>query len=168
VANCIADLAANGAKVISLSLGVMAESVTLRNAVVAASRSALIVAAAGNGGNTTANYPARYPEVVSVAATDSRDQRASFSTYNADVEVAAPGVDILSSWVDGGYIFGSGTSMATPHVAGVAAVIAGRYPDGGPSLWRSTLVGAVDDLPPAGRDPFTGHGRVNLQQAATE
>jgi subtilisin family serine protease len=58
--------------------------------------------------------------------------------------------------------------MATPYVAGVAAVIAGRHPAGGPSLWRSKLIGAVDDLPPAGHDPYTGHGRVNLQQAATE
>jgi subtilisin family serine protease len=58
--------------------------------------------------------------------------------------------------------------MATPHVAGVAAVIAGRYPGSGPSVWRSKLNGAVDDLPPTGRDPETGFGRVNLQQAATE
>jgi thermitase len=168
IANCINYLATNGAKVISMSLGTTADSTTLHNAVVAASAKALIVAAAGNGGDSTPNYPAVYPEVVSVAATDNRDQRASFSTFNADVEVAAPGVDILSTWNDGGYNTISGTSMATPHAAGVAAVIAGRYPSAGPSLWRSKLDGAVDDLGPAGRDPQTGYGRVNLEQAATE
>jgi thermitase len=168
VANCIGYLVANGAKVISLSLGITDDSATLRSAVVSASRSALIVAAAGNGGNSTPNFPAAYPEVVSVAATDNGDGRASFSTFNADVEVAAPGVDILSTWNNGGYNVISGTSMATPHVAGVAAVIAGRYADAGPSLWRAKLDGAVDDLPPAGRDPRTGFGRVNLLQAATE
>ena len=168
IANCIANLVANGAKVISLSLGTPENSAALRDAVVAASRSALIVAAAGNDGDATANFPASYPEVVSVAATDNRDQRASFSTANADVEVAAPGVDIVSTWNDGGYLVASGTSMATPHVAGAAAVIAGRYPADGPSLWRSKLDAAVDDLGPAGRDPQTGFGRVNLQQAATE
>jgi thermitase len=168
VANCIADLAANGAKVISLSLGMTQDSAALHDAVVAASDRALIVAAAGNDGDSTANYPASYPEVVSVAATDGGDRRASFSTFNADVEVAAPGVDILSAWNDGDYLTASGTSMATPHVAGVAAVIAGRYPADGPSLWRSKLDGAVDDLGPAGRDAQTGFGRVNLQQAATE
>jgi thermitase len=168
IVNCIGYLAANGAKVISMSLGTTADSTTLRDAIAAASSDALIVAAAGNGGNSTPNYPAAYSEVVSVAATDNRDQRASFSTFNADVEVAAPGVDILSTWNDGGYNVISGTSMATPHAAGVAAVIAGRYPDGGPSLWRSKLDGAVDDLGPAGRDPQTGYGRVNLAQAATE
>ena len=57
----------------------------------------LIVAAAGNGGNSTPSYPAAYPEVVSVAATDSADARAWFSTFNDDVEVAAPGVDVLST-----------------------------------------------------------------------
>lgn len=168
IANCIGYLVASGAKVISMSLGTAADSVTLRNAVVNASASALFVAAAGNGGDSTANYPAFYPEVVSVAATDNRDQRASFSTFNADVEVAAPGVAILSTWRNGGYNVISGTSMATPHAAGVAAVIAGRYPSQTPSFWRSKLIGAVDDLGPAGRDPQTGFGRVNLLQAATE
>jgi thermitase len=168
IANCIADLVAKGAKVISLSIGTTEDSAALHDAIVAASSRALIVAAAGNDGDTTANYPAYYPEVVSVAATDNQDERAPFSTANADVEVAAPGVDILSAWNDGGYLVASGTSMATPHVAGVAAVIAGRYPGSGPEVWRSKLDGAVDDLSPAGRDPETGFGRVNLQQAATE
>jgi thermitase len=168
IANCIAYLVGKGAKVISMSLGTTADSATLHNAVVAAGSNALIVAAAGNTGDSTPSYPAFYPEVVSVAATDSRDQRASFSTFNADVEVAAPGASILSTWNNGGYNVLSGTSMATPHAAGVAAVIAGRYPAGGPSLWRAKLDGAVDDLAPAGRDPQTGLGRVNLQQAATE
>jgi thermitase len=168
IANCINYLAANGAKVISMSLGSTADSTTLRNAIVAASRSALIVAASGNGGDGTPNYPAFYPEVVSVAATDNRDARASFSTFNADVEVAAPGVNILSTWNNGGYNVISGTSMATPHAAGVAAVIAGRYGTQPPSFWRAKLDGAVDDLGAPGRDPQTGFGRVNLRQAATE
>jgi thermitase len=167
IANCIGYLAQNGAKVISMSFGITADSATLRSAVSAAGRTALLVAAAGNGGDATPNYPAAYADVVSVAATDNRDQRASFSTFNADVEIAAPGVDILSTWNDGGYRSVSGTSMATPHAAGVAAVIAGRYPAGGPSLWRTKLDAAVDDIAPAGRDPQTGFGRVNLQKAAT-
>ena len=68
---------------------------TLRNAVAAASRSALVVAAAGNSGAATVEYPAAYPEVVSVAATDRRDAHAAFSTANAKVEIAAPGVDVI-------------------------------------------------------------------------
>ena len=167
IASCIAYLAANGAKVISLSLGTTDASVTLRNALAAVSGSALVVAAAGNSGGPTAEFPAAYPEVVSVAATDRRDAHAVFSTANAKVEVAAPGVDITSTWNDGGYETISGTSMATPHVAGVAAIIAGRNPAGGPAAWRARLDASVDDLGPAGRDPQFGLGRVNLAKAAT-
>jgi subtilisin family serine protease len=150
-----------------MSLGTTDQSVTLRNAVAAASGSALLVAAAGNSGAATVEYPAGYPEVVSVGATDRRDAHAAFSTANAKVEVAAPGVDITSTWNDGGYETLSGTSMATPHVAGVAALIAGRNPGGGPAAWRAKLDASVDDLGPAGRDPQFGFGRVNLAKAVT-
>ncbi len=167
IANCMSYLVGAGARVISLSLSATADSQTMREAVDAASRTALVVAAAGNGGDTTPNYPAYYDNVVSVGATDNRDQPAAFSTHNADVEVAAPGVNILSAWSDGAYKVLSGTSMATPHAAGVAAVIAGRYRAGTPTLWRQKLDAAVDDIGAAGRDPYTGHGRLNLLKAAT-
>ena len=167
IANCMNYLVGTGVKVISLSLGTTEDSVTLRNAVAAASSSALVVAAAGNSGAATVEYPAAYPEVVSVAATDRRDAHAGFSTANAKVEIAAPGVDITSAWNDGGYETISGTSMSTPHVAGVAAIIARRNPSGGPAAWRAKLDSSVDDLGPAGRDPQFGLGRVNLARAAT-
>jgi thermitase len=79
--------------------------------------------------------------------------------------VAAPGVDVLSTWNDGGYRTESGTSMAAPYVAGVAALIAGRDLAGGPAAWRSKLTSAVDDLGAVGRDSQFGFGRVNLQKA---
>jgi thermitase len=168
IANCITWVADHGAKVISMSFGGTAGSQALLDALrYAISKGALPVAAAGNGGNSTANYPAAYPEVVSVAATDNKDAKASFSTFNADVEVAAPGVNITSTWNNGAYNTISGTSMATPHAAAVAAVIAGRDPAGGPSAWRSKLDASVDDLGTPGRDPNFGFGRVNLQKAAS-
>jgi thermitase len=164
VANCITYLANNGAKIISMSLG-GAASTTLKNAITAASPNSLIVAASGNSGNGTLNYPAAYPEVVSVAAVDRNGARAPFSTFNADVEVAAPGVDITSAWNNGAYNTISGTSMATPHAAGVAAVIAGSMPAGGPSAWRAKLDVSVNG--PGGRSPEIGFGRVSLLKAAT-
>jgi thermitase len=166
VANCITWLAQRGAKVISLSLGGGA-STTLQTAVRSASSTALIVAAAGNDGNGTLNYPAAYAEVVSVAATDNRDARASFSNANGDVEVAAPGVNVLSTKRGGGYVAFSGTSMATPHVSGVAALIWGKNPTWTVSQVRSKLDAAVDDLGPVGRDTSYGFGRVNLVKALT-
>ena len=166
VANCIDWTHDRGADIISMSLGGPG-SQTLAAAVERASENgSLLVAASGNSGNSQLSYPAGYPQVVSVAATDDDDQRASFSTFNASVEVAAPGVDILSTWSDGGYRTASGTSMATPHAAGVAALIAGANPGGGPQAWRATLQAAVDDLGPPGRDPEYGFGRVDLAQAA--
>jgi thermitase len=167
VASCITWEADRGAKVISMSLGGGAAT-TLQNAVrYATSHDALVVAAAGNDGNATLNYPAAYAEVVSVAATDSRDAHAAFSNANSDVEIAAPGVGVVSTYNDGGYRSLSGTSMATPHVAGVAAVIRTRNPAFTVAQARSKLDASVDDKGPAGRDTQFGFGRVNLVKAAS-
>jgi thermitase len=167
VASCITWATDRGARVISMSLG-GGPSTTLQNAVrYAASHDVLIVAAAGNDGNATLNYPAAYAEVVSVAATDARDVRATFSNANSDVEIAAPGVNILSTYMDGGYRVLSGTSMATPHVSGVAAIIRTRNPTFSAAQARAKLDASVDDKGPAGRDTQYGFGRVNLVKAAT-
>ncbi len=170
IASCIRFLKDKGAKVISMSLG-GGSSTALQQAVQAAwdgGNGALVVAAAGNDGDGTLNYPAAYPEAVSVAATDPNDARASFSNANADVEVAAPGVNIISTWStsDSAYNTISGTSMATPHVAGVAALIAQRNPTANGATLRAKLDAATDDLGPAGRDSQFGFGRVNAQKAA--
>jgi subtilisin family serine protease len=126
---------------------------------------AVIVAAAGNDGDSTLEYPAAYPEVVSVAAVDSSDAHASFSNVNSDVEVSAAGVNVLSAKRGGGYQQLSGTSMATPHAAGVAALIAYHNPSWTAAQIRSKLDSGVDDLGTPGRDSTFGFGRVNLAKA---
>ena len=98
--------------------------------------------------------------------TDSNDAKASVSNTNADVEVAAPGVDVLSTIPGGQYATLSGTSMATPHASGVTGVLWQLFPTDTASGIRSRLDGAVDDLGPAGRDQSFGFGRVNLCKAA--
>jgi thermitase len=170
VANCITWVHGKGAKVISMSLG-GGDSTTLQQAVRGAwenggATGSVLIAAAGNDGDSTVNYPAGYAEVVSVAATDSGDARASFSNTNPDVEVAAPGVNVLSTIPGGQYAELSGTSMATPHVSGVTGVIWQLFPGSTASSIRSRLDAAVDDLGPAGRDSTFGLGRVNLCKAA--
>jgi thermitase len=165
IANCIDWVAARDVDVISMSLGGTSGSAALQSAVQRATNGgALVIAAAGNSGNSSLSYPAAYPEVVSVAATDANDQRASFSQFNSDVEIAAPGVNVTSTWNNGAYNTISGTSMATPHVAGVAALIADSNPSGGPTAWRAELDAAVDDKGAPGRDPEYGFGRVNLSK----
>ncbi|MCW3014967.1 MAG: hypothetical protein JWO02_2059 [Solirubrobacterales bacterium] len=167
VANCITYLKNKGARVISMSLG-GGSSTTLQQAVqnaYAGGNGALLVAAAGNDGNGTLNYPAAYPDVVSVAATDSNDQRASFSNMNSDVEVAAAGVNVLSVKRGGGYVAFSGTSMATPHAAGVAALIQGKFPALNAAGVRARLDAGVDDLGVPGRDTSFGFGRLTLTKA---
>jgi thermitase len=162
-----------GAKVISMSLGGGA-STTLQQAVNYAwqgggANGSVLIAAAGNDGDATLNYPAAYPNVVSVAATDDNDQRASFSNANSDVEVAAPGVDVLSTYGSGNTSYDtlSGTSMATPHASGTTAIIWDKYPTATASQIVAKLDAATDDLGPAGRDASFGFGRVNLFKAAT-
>jgi thermitase len=168
VASCISWVSSQGAKVISMSLTGGATT-TIQNAVANAwdnGHGAVIVAAAGNEGDDRVDYPAGYPEVVSVAATDNRDARADFSNVNSDVEIAAPGVDVLSTVPGGGYARFSGTSMATPHVSGVAGVLWQLHPTENAAAIRFRLDAAVNDLGPAGRDTSFGFGRVNLCKAA--
>ena len=170
VANCITYLHNKGNKVISMSLGGGA-STTLQSAVTnaykgGAANGSVLIAAAGNDGNSAVNYPAGYAEVVSVGATDNRDAKASFSNANADVEISAPGVNTLSTKRGGGYLSLSGTSMATPHASGVAAVLWQLNPGQTAAGIRSLLSSRVDDLGAAGRDSSFGFGRVNLCKAA--
>jgi thermitase len=166
VANCIAWVKQRGAKVISMSLG-GPSSITLRKAVRSAWNggrrgSSLIVAAAGNDGDESVEYPAGYEEVVSVAATGPGATHASFSNVNPDVEIAAPGVEVLSAKRGGGYVSFSGTSMATPHVAGAAALLWGVRRRASARTIRSELDQAVADLGLPGRDELFGFGLVDL------
>jgi thermitase len=167
VASCIAWAHERGAKVISMSLGGSA-SITLRTAVRAAwarggTRGSVLVAAAGNDGNSATEFPAGYPEVVSVAAVDDAGRHASFSNANADVEIAAPGVNVLSTKRGGGYVRFSGTSMATPHVAGAAALLWGDNRRATATAIRARLDAAIYDRGTEGRDPVFGFGVLDLE-----
>jgi thermitase len=166
VAACIRWVHDRGAKVISMSLGGPSSHTLAEAAKSAYARGgragSLLVAAAGNDGDGTIEYPAGLDQVVSVAAIDGGDAVAPFSNENADVEIAAPGVDILSTRLGGGYVRMSGTSMATPHVAGAAALLWGLTPTASAGTIRRRLDAAVDDLGAPGRDGAYGYGVVDL------
>jgi thermitase len=167
IANGIIYAANNGADIINLSLSGPDPSSVLEEAVeYAHDLGGVVVAATGND-NATVSYPARYPEVIAVAATDSNDQRASFSNYGPEVDVAAPGVSIRSTYWWGGstYEWQSGTSQASPHVAGLAALIWSVNPGLSNTQVESIIKQTADDLGAAGRDNYYGFGRINARRA---
>lgn len=142
-------------------------SVALREAIASGP---LFIAAAGNNNKNNdqePHYPASYelPNVISVAASDRLDQRASFSNYGQNtVDLAAPGKDILSSIPGNSYASYSGTSMATPHVAGVAALILNHYPQSNRDQLKARLLHNVDRLTALSTVSRTG-GRLNAYRA---
>lgn len=170
--------AAQGAQMVNMSLGTSADILSLHEAIIRATRAGVtVVAAAGNNYGGAVDYPGAYPEVIAVSATDSSDRFASFSSAGPAVDLAAPGASIYSTYKDGKYQTLSGTSMATPHVVGVAALLLGR-PVGlndldGDGVWDPTeiqnrLEATADDLGDAGKDNLFGAGLVNAARAVLE
>lgn len=123
----------------------------------------VIVGAAGNSHSTYLHYPSAFPQVISVSAIDSNDTLAYFSNYGSSIELAAPGVNIYSTILstDGNYGNMSGTSMACPHVAGVAALIKSKFPTWSADQIRERLRDSAEDIGEAGWDEYFGYGLVN-------
>ena len=157
---------ANGMHVANMSLGSSSSFATIENACNAASSAGvLLIAAAGNSGDgntatTEIGYPAAYGSVVATGATSSTDAIASFSNTGPYLELSAPGVSVDSTYKGAGYKTLNGTSMASPHAAGVAALIWGDLASPSASTVRSALQARARDLGPAGRDNGYGYGIV--------
>ncbi|MDF2725235.1 MAG: serine protease [Paenibacillus sp.] len=166
VAQGIIWAADNGAKVINLSLGNYADSEFLHDAIrYAYDRDVVLIAASGNDNTEQPGYPAAYPEVFAVAATDSQRQKASFSNYGDYIDVAAPGVNIASTYPDNHYAALSGTSMASPHVTALAALIRSVNP-----LLKNTEVMDIMrqtaiDIGTEGKDNYFGYGQIDIVKA---
>lgn len=157
---------ANGANVINMSLGGGGYNSGFANAIAAAETAgALTFASSGNSGYGNLNYPASYPYVISVASITESYERSSFSTYNALVDLCAPGSSVLSTIPGGGYASYSGTSMASPHAAGVAALVWSHYPTLPNHRLRNILQATANDLGEGGRDDYYGHGLINAEEA---
>jgi thermitase len=176
IASGIVWAADNGAKVINMSLGGTTGSTALSNAVnYAWGKGVVVVAAAGNSSTSQLFYPAAYTNVIAVAATDRKDAMATFSNYGSTwVDVAAPGVDILSTAPDhsnsiwrkaASYGTISGTSMASPHVAGIAGLVWSKGVCGTASCVRSAIELGADPI--AGTASAWYWGRANAYRAVT-
>lgn len=154
----------HGAQVINMSLGDISTDQTEADAVnYAWNKGVFLACAAGNQGTngTPAFYPAAYDRCFAVAATTESDTRAGFSNYGPWVELAAPGSNIFSTWPGSGYTFLSGTSMATPHVAGAAGLLASQGLSNS-QIW-ARLQSSADPI--AGTGTYWSAGRLNLLRA---
>lgn len=162
VANGITWAADNGAHVINLSLGGSGGSTTLSNAVdYAWNKGVFLACAAGNDNTSSPSYPGYYSNCFAVASTNSSDARSSFSNYGSWVEAAAPGESIYSTWLNSGYNTISGTSMATPHVAGLAGLLASQGLTN--AEIRDRICTSADDI--SGTGTYWTCGRINANQA---
>ncbi|AXR77601.1 Subtilisin-like serine protease [Natrarchaeobaculum sulfurireducens] len=166
IADAIQWSADQGADVINLSLGGGGFSQTLNTACeYAYNEGSLLVAAAGNDGTDTVSYPAAYDAVVAVSSLDSTESRSNFSNYGPEIELAAPGTNVLSTVNWDEYDTFSGTSMASPIVAGVAGLVLSEYPDLSNEELREHLQETAVDigLP----EDEQGYGRVDAANAVT-
>jgi len=178
--NAITWAVDHGAKVLNLSLGSSSFSQAEADAVTYAyNHDVLFVAAAGNEyeeGNPI-SYPAAYNHVVAVAATGDLDEHAAYSNAGSYVDISAPGGNpsgssdpnnnhwIMSAWKNDSYAQVVGTSQATPHVAGLAAIIRGINPALTNDQVQALIQNTAVDLGAPGRDDFFGYGRINAQAA---
>ncbi|WP_407646762.1 S8 family serine peptidase [Fluctibacter halophilus] len=155
-----------GANVVNMSLGGGSSSTAESNAMQTfVNQGVMLVAAAGNDGNSSFSYPASYDAVISVAAVGSNESRASYSQYNSQVEIAAPGSSVYSTYPDNSYATLSGTSMATPHVAGAAALVWSFFPSCSNEEIRAALNATAKDKGSSGRDTQYGYGIVQAKDA---
>jgi len=164
----------NKMQVVNMSLGTSQDVQSFHDAIVRTYNAGItIVAAAGNSGGSV-SYPAAYPEVIAVSATDQNNQIASFSSRGPEVDLAAPGVSIYSTYKGQSYATLSGTSMAAPHVTGAAALIIDTKKcdlnlDGvcTPAEVQQRLEQTAIDLGDPGKDNLYGSGLVNVYNALT-
>jgi len=170
----------NGMQIVNMSFGASSYNASLEDAIKKVNAAGIVqVAAAGNSGpgDNTVSYPAKFAEVIAVTATDQTDTIASWSSRGSEVDLAAPGVDIYSTYKGSTYKTLSGTSMAAPHVTGTAALVLttaiGGYDLDGDGLWdpnevQNRLEATAKDLGVVGWDNLYGSGLVNAYSAVTE
>ncbi|MBI3260274.1 MAG: S8 family serine peptidase [Ignavibacteriae bacterium] len=160
-----------GAKVISCSWGSQTSAESEREVITTAiSLGALIVSASGNDGKKVAFFPAAYPGVISVTATKKNDTIAYFSNYDRSVDISAPGYLINSTVPNNVYESESGTSMAAPCVAGVAAMVRQKFPNYTPEQIKEQIKATADNIDSLNPtlEGYIGSGRINAYRAITD
>ncbi len=154
-------------QIANMSFGASEDVLSLREAIQKARAAGMVLVAAAGNDYATVSYPARYPEVIAVSAIDREEAIAKFSGRGEEIDLAAPGVEIYSTYRNGGYATLSGTSMAAPFVSGVAAIAltqpVGAYDADGDGRWdpaelERKIFDTAKDIGVTGLDPLFGHG----------
>mgnify|MGYP001611952500 CR=1 FL=1 len=130
-------------------------------------KNVLVVVAAGNSGNAGVSLPGCISYSTTVGAVDSKDRIASFSGRGNSLDIVSPGVSLYSAWLGGSYASASGTSMATPVVSGVVALIKSVHPEYSDEQVESALLNTAKDLGKRGKDKDYGYGRVDAYKAVS-
>ncbi|MFD0672049.1 S8 family peptidase [Cohnella sp. GCM10027633] len=156
----------HGADIINMSLGNYAQAEFLHDALkYAYDRGVVLVAASGNDNTDRPGFPAAYPEVLAVAATDPDESRAEYSNYGEYIDIAAPGTQIPSTYPGSRYAALSGTSMACPHVAALASLVRSVNPQLTNEEVMDVLRRTAKDLGPGGKDDEFGYGQIDVRSA---
>ncbi|HHJ53722.1 MAG TPA: hypothetical protein ENJ89_11050, partial [Caldithrix abyssi] len=166
VARAILYAVENGARIINMSFGDVALSTFLKDVIYFAyQKNVIMVCSAGNSGDDQMQYPSSLTETISVGATDVNDYLAGFSTYGETLDLVAPGVDMLSTAIGGGYNRVNGTSFSAPVVSAIAALILSRQPQATPERVRNILKTTAEDILYPGWDIYSASGRADALQA---
>jgi thermitase len=166
IAKGIIWAADHGADVINLSLGNYQQSAFLEEAIqYAYDKGAVLVSAAGNDNSEQPSFPAAFPEVLSVSAVSYTGEKADFSNYGYYIDVTAPGVYIPSTYFQNQYAALSGTSMASPHVAGLAGLILSVNPDLSNRQVMNIIKESARDIGEKGSDAYFGNGLIDINSA---
>lgn len=155
-----------GANIVNMSYGGPVFSQAENQAFIAASQTGvLMIAASGNDGAEVANYPATLDAVMSVGGVDDMGVHDPNATFHNSIEISAPSVNVLSTIPNNQYAVNTGTSLAAPHVTGVAALVWGHYPNCTGHQIRLALNGTTEDKGAPGRDKYYGYGIVRAKEA---
>ena len=155
----------NGAKIINMSFGDTKYSAVLKDVIdFAYSNGVILIGSSGNASSDLPHYPSSFSGVISVGASDQNDYVASFSNFGSNIDLVAPGVDIISTSKDNGYTSISGTSAATPFVTGSACVVIGLHYFSNEEI-KQLFKSTADDINDEGWDLHAGAGRINLFRA---
>jgi subtilisin family serine protease len=167
ISQAIADAAEQEVDVINMSLAGKGETVMLRKAVMeAVNQGILIVAAAGNQQTDTSGiYPASYPGVLTVTGTTEKREPIPIANYGWEIDLSAPGANIVSTFIDNQYKTMRGTSLAVPYVSGAAALLKTEQPEMDMISLRHLLIRSAHDIGEQGEDKQTGYGLLQVEEA---